>query len=90
MRPIVLQEDSLYIGLFRGEKDQQSGCIYSEVEGAGLKIGFVHAGVGYYQHRKIVVKEIPPDDGQLNHCKTPIAEVFIIGDNFDQVEFNIH
>lgn len=75
-KPLAIHNEDLYIGVFRNGETKELGCNYSYIQGGGVKLGLVNFGLGYFNNRKMEV-----DKSISQHCKSEIAEVFVVDDN---------
>ncbi|MDW6093963.1 hypothetical protein [Vibrio rhizosphaerae] len=61
------------MGAFNYENKQTPGCIYSSLEGSGIKIGVVTFGLGYFSNKKMEI-----DEKLSSHCESKIGEIFVV------------
>ena len=75
-KPLAIHDGDLYIGVFSNGETNELGCDYSYIKGGGVKLGIVDFGLGYFSKRKMEV-----DKSIAEHCKSEIAEVFVVDDD---------
>lgn len=72
-KPVKIYNNSIYIGLFIGAEQRETGCRYSYVQGTGIQLGLWTFGLGYFEKKHMEV-----DKEVSKHCESKIAEVFVV------------
>ncbi|WP_157371917.1 hypothetical protein [Vibrio sp. MEBiC08052] len=70
---LVVYDGDVYLGAFNHEKKEAPGCIYSSIEGSGIKLGTATFGLGYFSNKKMEI-----DKNLSSHCESKIGEVFVV------------
>ncbi len=71
-RPVVVDREQVFIGAFKSFQEKNESCIYSEVEGIGVKFGFGAFGIGYFDRKFLEV--ISTKNG---YCSNNLVELYI-------------
>lgn len=71
-RPIAVDQEQLFVGVFKSQQSEESNCEYSAISGIGLKLGFSVVGVGYFDRQTFKIT-----DQKFAHCISPLGEVFV-------------
>ncbi|AWB57189.1 hypothetical protein [Colwellia sp. Arc7-D] len=75
IKPVVVHDSSLYLGGFKNKKVTIEQCVFSSVEGVGIKLAFLTFSLGYFNHNKLYVNI---DEGV---CESDIATVQVMLDS---------
>ncbi|MCJ8321544.1 MAG: hypothetical protein MJK12_18055 [Colwellia sp.] len=71
-RPVVIDREQIFIGAFKSFQEINESCIYSEVEGVGVKFGFGAFGIGYFDRKFLEVINI-----KEGYCINNLVELYI-------------
>tara|TARA_R110000744_G_scaffold78514_3_gene154609 strand:+ start:6100 stop:6462 length:363 start_codon:yes stop_codon:yes gene_type:complete len=71
-RPVVIDREKVFIGVFKSFQETNENCMYSEVEGVGVQFGVGSFGVGYFDRKFLEI--ISMKEGT---CHNNLVELYI-------------
>jgi hypothetical protein len=79
--PVAFDQNQMFIGSFKSKQEKDDFCLYNEIEGIGIKLGWTVVGFGYFNRKVLTVHTqkdgqcgnefvtVYLDDCEEKHCK---------------------